>query len=223
MNPIVSYLRVSSREQGKSGLGLEAQREIVARFAANEGLTVAHEFLEVETGKGSDALERRPQLRAALAAAKKLKCSVVVAKLDRLSRDVHFISGLMSQKVSFVVTELGFGVDPFLLHLYASLAEKERALISTRTKQALAARKARGLPMGSPTLDVARQFAAQAVSDQADAHAAKVLPVIKRAQKNGATTLRAIVEVLNSLGIQTARGGAWSTSTVRNVLKRGEG
>src|SRR6202044_706208 len=96
-----------------------------------EGLLVSQEFVEVETGKGSDALDRRPQLKAALAAARKLKCHVAVAKLDRLSRDVHFISGLMAHKVPFLVAELGPDVDPFVLHLFAALAEKERPLIST--------------------------------------------------------------------------------------------
>ena len=114
--------------QGLSGLGLEAQRAAIARFAEAEGLEVMAEFVEVETGKGADALDKRPQLAAALAEAKQHKCPVAVAKLDRLSRDVHFISGLMAQKVPFVVTELGADVDPFLLHLYAALAEKERAL-----------------------------------------------------------------------------------------------
>src|SRR5947209_17399126 len=119
-------------------------------------LELVCEFVEVETGKGSDALDRRPQLKAALAAARKLKCPVVVAKLDRLSRDVHFISGLMAHRVPFVVAELGPDVDPFVLHLYAALAEKERALISGRTKAALTAAKAKGVKLGNPKLDEAR-------------------------------------------------------------------
>src|SRR5580765_4513619 len=107
LQPIVSYIRVSTAQQGKSGLGLEAQRAALARFAETEGLDVAGEFIEVETGKGADALDRRPKLAAALAEARKRKCAVVVAKLDRLSRDVHFISGLMTHRVPFVVAELG--------------------------------------------------------------------------------------------------------------------
>ena len=106
--------------------------------------------MEVETGKGSDAMDRRPQFKAALAAARKLRCHVAVTKLDRLSRDVHFISGLMAHKVPFLVAELGPDVDPFVLHLFAALAEKERALISTRTRQALSAAKARGVTLGQP-------------------------------------------------------------------------
>ena len=137
MFPIVAYYRVSTAEQGKSGLGLEAQRRAVASFAAQEGFTVIAEFTEVETGKGADALDRRPQLKAALEKAKKAKCEVVVAKLDRLSRDVAFIAGLMSQKVPFIVAALGRDVDPFTLHIYAALAEQERRMISQRTNAGL--------------------------------------------------------------------------------------
>jgi DNA invertase Pin-like site-specific DNA recombinase len=113
--PIITYVRVSTSGQGHSGLGIEAQRNTLAQFAHTEGFEVAREFVEVETGKGADALDRRPQLKAALAAARKLKCHVAVAKLDRLSRDVHFISGLMAHKVPFLVAELGPDVDPFVL------------------------------------------------------------------------------------------------------------
>src|SRR6201982_2569143 len=135
--PLITYIRVSTSAQGRSGLGIEAQRHTLAQFAQREGFEVVREFVEVETGKGSAALDRRPQLSAALAAARKARCHVAVAKLDRLSRDVHFISGLMSHKVPFLVAELGPDVDPFVLHLFAALAEKERSLIATRTRQAL--------------------------------------------------------------------------------------
>src|SRR4051794_9676849 len=121
MRQIVSYIRVSTGKQGRSGLGIEAQRDAIARFAVAEGCEVATEFVEVETGKGADALDRRPRLAAALAAARKAKAPVVVAKLCRLSRDVAFISGLMAQKVSFIVAELGADADPFMLHIYAAL------------------------------------------------------------------------------------------------------
>ena len=168
MTDLITYIRVSTSQQGRSGLGIEAQRQGLAHFAATEGFTVVREFVEVETGKGSDALDRRPQLKAALAAARKLKCHVAVAKLDRLSRDVHFISGLMAHKVPFLVAELGPDVDPFVLHLFAALAEKERALISTRTRQALAAAKARGVTLGNPRLSMARKSALQAVTAEAD-------------------------------------------------------
>ena len=165
---LITYIRVSTSQQARSGLGIEAQRQALKQFAASEGFTIAREYVEVETGKGSDALDRRLQLKAALAAARRLRCQVAVAKLDRLSRDVHFISGLMSHKVPFFVAELGSDVDPFLLHLFAALAEKERALISTRTTQALAAAKARGVTLGNPKLHVARRNAVEAVTAEAD-------------------------------------------------------
>src|SRR5436190_12520646 len=112
MPALVAYYRVSTQKQGRSGPGLEAQRKAVLAFAAAEGLDVIGEFTEVESAKGSDALERRPQLKAALKAAKKARCEVAVAKLDRLSRDVAFISSLMAQRVPFIVTALGRNADP---------------------------------------------------------------------------------------------------------------
>lgn len=217
---IVTYIRVSTSQQGRSGLGIEAQRRALQSFAKAEGLEVVREFVEVETGKGSDALDRRPQLKAALAAAKKHKCHVAVAKLDRLSRDVHFISGLMAHRIPFLVAELGPDVDPFVLHLFAALAEKERALISTRTTQALAAAKARGVTLGNPRLHEARETAVATIKASADQHAANVLPIIREAQKAGARTLRQIAEVLNARGVATARGGTWHAMSVKNMLAR---
>src|SRR3981081_2612336 len=149
MSNAVAYFRVSTQRQHRSGLGIEAQRAAVTRFGEAEGITVIGEFVEAETGKGADALDRRPQLAAALAAAKRAKCSVLVSKLDRLSRDVAFIAGLMVQRVPFIVAELGRDADPFMLHLYAALAEKERRLISERTKSAWSAKKAQGAKLGN--------------------------------------------------------------------------
>ncbi|RXG97219.1 recombinase family protein [Bradyrhizobium vignae] len=218
---LITYIRVSTSRQGRSRLGIETQRQTLAHFAQVEGFTVAREFVEVETDKGADALDRRPQLKAALAAAKKLRCHIAVAKLDRLSRDVHFISGLMAHKVPFVVAELGPDVHPFVLDLFAALPEKERALISTRTRQALSAAKARGVGLGNPNLSVARKSAVEAVKAEADRHAANVLPIIREAQKAGASTLRQIAEALNARGVPTARGGSWYAQSVANVLERG--
>src|SRR4051794_33232831 len=151
MKPAAAYFRVSSEQQGRSGLGLDAQRQAVERFAAEHGFSIVETYEEVETGKGADALDRRPRLAATLKRAKAERCPVLVAKLDRLSRDVAFISGLMVQRVPFVVAELGVDADPFMLHLYAALAEKEPALISARTREALAAAKARGVKLGNRT------------------------------------------------------------------------
>ncbi len=224
MRPLIAYVRVSTSKQGKSGLGIEAQQEALSRFAEAEGFEIVRTFIEVETGKGSDALERRPQLAAALAEARRKRCSIGVAKLDRLSRDVHFISGLMTHRVPFVVAELGSDVDPFILHLFAALAEKERALIGVRTKAALAAAKARGVTLGNPRLAEARQAAHKAAATAneaaADHHAANVLPIIRQIKRAGAQTLRDIADALNERGVQTARGGQWYAMTVRNVLAR---
>jgi DNA invertase Pin-like site-specific DNA recombinase len=220
MKPIVLYIRVSTSQQGRSGLGIEGQREALARFAAGTDLEPAGEFVEIETGKGSDALDRRPQLAAALAKARMLRCSVAVAKLDRLSRDVHFISGLMAHRVPFVVAELGPDVDPFVLHLYAALAEKERALIAGRTKSALAAAKAKGVRLGNPHIEAARGEAIAAIKAGADRAAGNVLPIVAEIRKSGATTLRAIAEALNARGVPTPRGRRWHAMSVRNALAR---
>src|SRR5262249_52773050 len=121
----VAYIRVSTSKQAKSGLGLEAQTEAIKIFAKAEGYRLVGHFTEHESGKGADALERRPKLDAAIKAAKKAGGPVIVSKLDRLSRDVHFVSGLMAHKVPFITVELGADTDPFILHLFAALAEKE--------------------------------------------------------------------------------------------------
>jgi DNA invertase Pin-like site-specific DNA recombinase len=206
--------------QGRSGLGIEAQREALSRFAETEGYELVSVLVEVETGKGADALDRRPQLAEALAQARRRRCPVAVAKLDRLSRDVHFISGLMAHRVPFLVVELGSDVDPFILHLFAALAEKERAMISSRTKAALTAAKARGVKLGGPKLTEAREIAVATIKSLADRHAGNVLPIIREVQHSGAKTLRAVATALNARGISTSRGGRWHAMTVRNVLAR---
>src|SRR3954453_4023624 len=221
MKQAIAYIRVSTQKQGRSGLGIEAQHESIARFAEAEGYTIVDEIVEVETGKGTDALDRRPHLAAALAAARRAKCPVIVAKLDRLSRDVAFISGLMAQKVPFIVAELGADADPFMLHLYAALAEKERSLISQRTRAALAAKKAQGARLGNRTnLADAQHKGQEALKAGADQFAANTLPVIEQIRKTGATSLQAISDALNARGIRTARGGQWAAMTVKRILNR---
>src|SRR6201984_454566 len=218
---LIGYVRVSTSRQGRSGLVIEPQREALARLTASEGFELVRVFVEIETGKGADALDRRPQLAAALSEARRQRCPVAVAKLDRLSRDVHFISGLMSHRVPFLVAELGPDVNPFVLHLFAALAEKERSLISTRTRQALSAAKARGVSLGNPNLHLARKNAVGAVKAEANHYAANVLPIIREAQKAGARTLREIAEALNARGVATARGGQWYAQSVENILDMG--
>jgi DNA invertase Pin-like site-specific DNA recombinase len=218
---IVSYLRVSTEGQGRSGLGIEAQREAIARFAVAEGLTTLAEYIEVETGKGSSALDRRPVLREALAHARRERASVCVARLDRLSRDVAFIAGLMSQRVPFVAADLGLDADPFMLHIYAALAEKERAMISSRTRLALAQKKLSGVALGNRTNLARAQALGAAASHQAAlAHDVNVMPIVRQIQASGVVTNRAIAEALNARGVKTARGGAWHHSTVGKMLAR---
>jgi DNA invertase Pin-like site-specific DNA recombinase len=217
----VAYMRVSTARQGKSGLGLEAQTDAIHRFAAREGFRIVDRFVEVETGKGSDALARRPKLRDALGAAKRCKGYVLVAKLDRLSRDVAFISGLMAQRVPFVVAELGTDVDPFMLHIYAAFAEKERALIADRTKNAMRAAKGRGQRLGNPNLGEITRLAAEANRKASDQFCENTLPIVRQIQAAGATSLRAIAAALTARGIATARGGMWNAPQVRNLLLRG--
>ncbi|MBB6411940.1 recombinase family protein [Mesorhizobium sangaii] len=221
MPTAVAYYRVSTQRQGRSGLGIDAQRAAVARFAETEGIAVCHEFTEVETGKGSDALDRRPQLAAALAQARQAKCPVIVAKLDRLSRDVAFIAGLMVQRVPLIVAELGADADPFMLHLYAALAEKERRLISERTKAALASRKMTGTKLGNPINYAQAAAKGRQISVQtADRFAETVLPVIDSIRRSGITSLRGVATALNNRGVRTARNGRWQVPNVRNLLAR---
>jgi DNA invertase Pin-like site-specific DNA recombinase len=217
MSKIVAYYRVSTEAQGRAGNGLEAQRAAIAAFASANGLEIAAEMTEIETGKGADALDRRPQLAAALDRAKALRCPVVVSKLDRLSRDVAFISSLMARKVAFVVAELGPEVDPFMLHIYAAVAEKERSLISQRTKAALAAVKARGVPLGNPRLAEARAVAIERQGKAADAFAANVRPIL---DSLGEISANAKAKALNERGIKTTRGGKWTPVQVLRVLAR---
>ena len=221
MRQVVTYIRVSTAQQGRSGLGIEAQRAALARFIEAQDCAALAEFVEVETGKGADALDRRPKLAEALAVARKAKAAVLVAKLHRLSRDVAFISDLMARRVPFIVAELGADADPFMLHLYAALAEKERNLIAGRTKAALAAKKAQGVKLGNPVnLAAAGAKGAETQRANADAFAANVLPIVRQIQASGATTPRAIAVALNARGVRTARGGEWHDSTVRNLLAR---
>src|SRR3954449_4815720 len=221
MDRAVAYYRVSTRQQQRSGLGIEAQRAAVGRFAETENLSIIAEFVEAETGKGADALDRRPQLAAALAAAKTAKCCVLVSKLDRLSRDVAFVSGLMAQRVPFLVAELGRDADPFMLHLYAALAEKERRLIADRTTAALQAKKANGAKLGNPkNLCVAGSIGRIAQAQVADEFATNLRPLVQAIRNAGALSLAEIASALNGRGVRPARGGKWHRSSVRNLIAR---
>lgn len=219
MNKAIGYLRVSTREQGDSGLGLEAQRNAITIFCANEGLHLEGWYSETESGKRiSDTLDERPQLQSAIAEAKALGCPVIVSKLDRLSRDVYFISGLMIQKVPFIVCELGMNTDPFMLHLFAALAEKERKLISDRTKAALGVLKERGVALGAANPRV-RGKGNLAQKKMADKFALEVASRLKIACMY-VMPLSNQAHWLNSIKVRTARGGLWTKSAVGRILKR---
>jgi len=210
--PAIAYIRVSRSRQGRSGLGLEAQTEAIWQFAKSHGYRIHDVLSEVETGKGADALARRPKLARAIKAARKLgrHAPVIVAKLDRLSRDVHFISGLMVHKVPFIVTELGPDVDPFMLHIHAAVAEKERALIARRTKEALAAAKARGVQLGDPDRG-------QKNKRKADEYAETLRGIVTPI---GDKSTREIASILNARKIPTVRGGQWASPQVMRLKAR---
>jgi DNA invertase Pin-like site-specific DNA recombinase len=218
----IIYTRVSTAEQSKSGLGLESQFNSITEFCNAENIEVLEHYSEVETGKGADALDKRPQLAKALQHAKKEGAYLVVAKLDRLGRNVSFISGLMESKVPFIVAQLGKDADSFMLHLYAALSEKERELISTRTKAALQVLKAKGVKLGNLTnLDDARLLSNETNKAKATEFADKILPMVLQFRNNG-EKLPAIADKLNDMGVKTRRGGAWYASTVANILKRAD-
>jgi len=209
MKTFVLYRRVSTNRQGVSGLGLESQEETVRRYVSNLKGKVVGEFVEVESGKKTDA--ERPQLAQALSECRRLKATLVVAKLDRLSRDVAFIATLMAKKVEFVTAD-DPTKSPFMLHIKAAVAEEERRMIAQRTRDALAAAKERGVVLGNQAQADANKAAAAA----RDAGLVDILTEIGWEQP-----YRDIAEQLTERGVPTPRGGdTWNAMTVRNILKR---
>ena len=180
--------------------------------------TLAAEFVEVESGKRSD---NRPQLAAALAACRKHKAKLIVAKMDRLARNVHFISGLMELGVDFIACDNPHA-NKLTIHILAAVAEHEREAISERTKAALAAAKARGVKLGSPKLALATKLGNDGNRASADRFARNVAPVIREIKASGITSLRAVASALNARGIPTARRGQWNATQVLSVLRRAE-
>jgi DNA invertase Pin-like site-specific DNA recombinase len=215
----VTYLRVSTDRQGKSGLGLEAQRAAVLDHVEGKG-EIAAEYVEIESGKKND----RPQLAQALAEAKRIGAVLLIAKLDRLARNVAFIANLLEAGIEIAAADMP-QANRFLLHVMAAVAEHEAQAISDRTRAALAAAKARGVALGwsiPSRQEEQRQAArkgAQRNAGKADQHAANVLPVVRQIAAGGAS-LRQIAEEMNARGIKTARGGKWHAATVRNLIGR---
>jgi DNA invertase Pin-like site-specific DNA recombinase len=214
----VSYLRVSTQRQGSSGLGLEAQRASVAAHLNGGKWELIAEIVEVESGKRSD----RPKLAEAMRLCKQRKATLIIAKLDRLARNVHFISGLMESGVEFVACDIP-AANRFMLHIMAAVAEQEAEAISKRTKAALAAAKERGTVLGGRRVSKKRfaeigEQGREVRSSNAAEYRAKVLPVIQEKQRQGAESLRAIAVALNADGTPAPRGGQWSAVQVQRVV-----
>jgi DNA invertase Pin-like site-specific DNA recombinase len=210
MKAFVAYYRVSTDKQGKSGLGLDAQRQAVADFVNGHGELIA-EYTEVESTR-----HQRPELHAALELCRREKAILLIARLDRLARNVAFISNLMESRVDFVAVDMP-EANRLTIHILAAVAEHEREMISKRTKDALKAAKARGVKLGNPNPLPASQQGITAVKEQKHKFHATVKPLIMELRDQG-YTLTAIAEALNERNVPTARGGLWYPTTVRNIL-----
>ena len=219
---LVAYERVSTARQGASGLGLEAQRKTIEDFASSRGNEVLARFTEVESGRKAD----RPELAKALHLAKVTGATLIIAKLDRLSRNAAFLLALRDSGVRFVAVDMPEAND-LTVGIMALVAEAEREAISRRTKEALAVAKARGVKLGNPNGAASLRRAGkgavalrEAVVRNADRHAADLAPVLDDIRASGASSLRAMAAALNARGMMTRRGGRWQVSNVRNLLGR---
>lgn len=219
---VVVYMRVSTARQGRSGLGLEAQQAAIDAFVRERGAEVLQTFTEVESGKSA----KRPELERALHLAKVTGATLLIAKLDRLSRNAAFLLTLRDSGVRFVAVDMP-DANELTVGIMALVAEQEREAISKRTREALQAAKARGRKLGNPNgaaaLRRARKGNAQAVAEvrrQADHHAQQLRPVVDALVQEGITTLGGIANALNDRGMLTPRGGSWHKSSVRNLLAR---
>ena len=219
---LVAYERVSTARQGQSGLGLEAQRKAIDDFAASRNAAITARFTEVESGKRAD----RPELLKALNLAKLTGATLVIAKLDRLSRNAAFLLTLRDSDVRFLACDMPEAND-LTVGIMALVAQQEREAISRRTREALAAAKARGVKLGNPNGAGALRRAGKGgaalratVRDNADRHAAELAEVLADIRANGHSTLRAMAAELNSRGILTRRGGRWHVSNVKNLIGR---
>lgn len=209
----VAYYRVSTDRQGRSGLGLEAQRRAVLEYLNGGDWRLVESFTEIESGKRND----RPELAKALQACRKHGARLIIAKLDRLARNVHFISGLMESGVDFIAVDMPHA-SRLTIHILAAVAEHERELISARTKAALQAAKARGVKLGGPCQPEQYQRSAATRRQRAQQFAQNVLPIIAQIQHAGVTTYAGIAAALNRRGIRPSRGTLWHANTVRRVL-----
>lgn len=213
----VAYYRVSTQKQGASGLGLEAQRAAVADYLNGGEWEMVAEFQEVETGKGADALAKRPELRAALQACKKHGATLIIAKLDRLARNVHFVSGLLETGVDFVAADMP-QANKVMIQMHSVMSEWERDQISARTKAALAAAKQRGVQLGRAGPQNLRRNLEER-KQAADKFAEGLSGVLRGFHMMGLTQ-RQMVEQLNASGLRTARGCEWGLVQLQRVLRR---
>ena len=231
MQAAIGYLRVSTQEQGRSGLGLAAQRHEIEAFGAHEGFSIKSWHQDIQTGAGKDALLLRPGLAAALKEAKSARCRLIVSRLDRLSRNVHFTSGLMEHGVQFIVAQLGKDCDEFTLHIWASLAEQERRMLSRLVKAALAAAKARGQKLGQAARSKAHQRRVSAISAAAVRKAAMVRAEPYRQHvawavlqpgryKKRLISFQAAADKLNERNVASPMGGRWRWEHVRHLARR---
>lgn len=219
---LIGYLRVSTARQGRSGLGLEAQRAAIAAFASRRAGTIIETFTEVESGK----LDARPELAKALHLAQVTGAILLIAKLDRLSRNAAFLLTLRDSGVRFIAADMP-DANELTVGIMALVAQQEREAISKRTREALSAAKARGQTLGNPNGARALRkagkgnFAAiSALKRQADTHAERLRPVLESLAESGITSLGAIASALNERGMLTPRGGSWHKSSVRNLQQR---
>lgn len=216
----ISYLRVSTDKQGRSGLGIEAQRAAVASYLAGFGEAPLAEFVEVESGKRGD----RPELARALTECRVRKATLVIAKLDRLARDAHFLLGLERSGIAFTAADMP-NANRLTVGIMAMVAEEERRMISQRTRDALAAAKARGVKLGGRpenfrNTELGRQKAAEAIRAKATARVADLLPTLDAIRAAGITSMTGIAKALNERGIPTARGGCWQAVQVQRIVAR---
>lgn len=218
MGDFIAYYRVSTQGQGHSGLGLEAQESAVKAYVQSVGGSLVAEFKEVESG----AIDERPELEAALKQCRTHRAMLVIAKLDRLARSVHFISELLQSGVEFVAADMPHA-NKLTIHIIAAVAEYEREVIAQRTRAALAAAKMRGVKLGNPMAAAQAQVAAHAAKDQADRYAMELMPVIDGLKLQGITAYAQLARALQDRGIPTRRGGVWSASGIRNIVLRATG
>jgi len=214
----VAYLRVSTREQGRSGLGLEAQKQTIQDYLDGGDWELIATFKEVESGKKGRA--GRPRLDEALNLCKKEKATLIIARIDRLARNVYVTASLYEAGIDFICCDYP-NMDKTHIYLLSMMAEKEADNISIRTKAALKAAKARGVVLGNPNLPKISPLGVKASKAKADAHAKEVYPVIQMIRRSGVSSLRGIaLELENRRDIETTKGGAWSAQQVKNILQR---